>query len=294
MVQTIFARRMVRGVTPRGSGEKQEHYERMRGMTIALRFQGFLFCFLILAGCAYPRRSTVLTEAPAPYVERAQAPENLWALTFVSGQVPPTARGGLAWDKAGGLPDPEVRLYVNDVLIFTTNPVADTLTPRFDAVLPSNLPIAPDDLVRIEMWDSEQVRDSPIGIYRGRGLPDTAVVGVDATVRLEGGATVVLRVGKPKAFKGVGVALFEVRPDALLLVDVLPLSPAGRAGLRSGDRVVAIGGARVKDLGEARSVSALSMAVDQRAPVEVQSRDGQTRELTLDDGPVWLTMSDVE
>ncbi len=237
-------------------------------------------------GCAYPRRSTSLSPAPENATSVA-VPENVWQLEFRSAHIPPRDRGGHEWDDDAG-PDPFIRLYRGEELLWESEPVSDTLEPEFGVTLPKNVYMPPDEELRIELWDQD-VSDHIIGTWRGRGLPPNALPDADARIMLEGGATVVMRVHRPRAHRGVGITLFEARGSALRIVEVEQFSPAGRAGIEVGDDIVKIGDKDVSDLNDAQAASALSLALDREEPLIVET-DGEQRTVTMDRGFVWLSM----
>jgi membrane-associated protease RseP (regulator of RpoE activity) len=246
---------------------------------------------LSLVGCVYPRRGTSLTPVRR---ERAtgsfNAPPHIWQLTVVDANVRPRKSGDLHWDGGEGLPDPFVRVYRGEELVFETGTIDDTLEPAWNATLPRNFRIPPDAPLRIEVWDRDSVGSDPIGIYRTRGLPDNALPDADARLMLEGGSWLTIRATAPRPHRGVGIEEYEVRPEALVVMRVLPFSPAGRAGIEAGDRIVAVGDERVAALNEARAASALSMAASRDRTLTVKDEGGEERQVDLDRGYVWLTM----
>jgi predicted metalloprotease with PDZ domain len=88
----------------------------------------------------------------------------------------------------------------------------------------------------------------------------------------------------------VGVRLFEVHGSDLQIVEVEPFSPAARADLVAGDRIVAIGGQTVSQLGSQRASGALSMAAERQEALRVVNAQGTERTVTLDRGYVWLIL----
>lgn len=240
-------------------------------------------------GCAYPRRTTSLSPLRGT-VDSSSAPANVWSLRVTGGVIPPRSRGDLAWDGSDGLPDPFVRIYRNDELVWESETLQDTLAPAWNAQLPKNLFAPPDAMYRFEIWDRDEVGADPVGIYRNRGLPPNVVPGADARVMLDSGAQLALHLGPPQAHHGVGIRLYEVRGDALVVIEVETHSPAGRAGLAPGDAIIAIGGQSVSALGSQRAPGALSMAGQRREALRVRGSNGQTREVQLDQGYTWLVM----
>jgi len=248
-----------------------------------------LLAVALAAGCAYPRRSTAITPVEGRDLSVAD-PDALWQLEIVSAVVPPRQRSGMTWDDGGGDADPYVRIYRADELVYESPTLDDTVEPEWNVTLPRNITVPADQEIRIELWDRDEIDSDPVGIWRGNGMPPNALPGAEARVYLEGGASVTLRVTRPRPHRGLGVPLYEVRDDALIVLEVIDQSPAGRADLRPGDRIVAIGESRISDLSEAQAAGALSMALDRRQPLTVQREGAPPRQIELDRGYVWLTM----
>lgn len=251
-----------------------------------------LWVGLSLVGCVYPRRGTSLTPVRSERTSGTfNAPAHIYQLTIANAQVRPRKSGDLPWDSDGeGRPDPFVRVYRGEELLFETEQVNDTLTPEWETTLPRNVRLPPDHRVRIEVWDSDNIGNDPVGIYNGRGLPSNAAAGGDARIMLEGGSWLTVRAEAPRPHRGVGIEEYEVRPGELVVQRVLPFSPAGRAGIEAGDRIVGIGDQRVADLNEAQAASALSMAANRQSQLTVKDADGRERQVDLDRGYVWLAM----
>lgn len=250
-------------------------------------------CVMLLVGatgCVYPRRATSLTPVHPDSAARLAAPDALWQLTVVGAEIPPRKRGDLHWDEGGGAPDPFVRIYRDEQLLFETAVIDDSFEPRWDVTLPRNVHIPPDAALRVELWDRDTVGSDPIGQYRGRGLPPNAMPDIDARLMLEGGSTVILRVSAPRPHRGVGIEEYELRPDELRILRVAAYSPASRANLAPGDAIVAIGERRVSAMSDVQAASALSMASQRGEFLTVRGPDGRERTVELDRDFVWQSM----
>ncbi|HJL00564.1 MAG TPA: PDZ domain-containing protein [Polyangiaceae bacterium LLY-WYZ-15_(1-7)] len=255
----------------------------MRGLALV----ALLALLTSLGACVHPRRSTSLS--PVQDASSLNHPSNVWRLRFTKFIVPPRQRGGQPWDDDGSTADPFVRVYRGDQLLFESEPVRNELQPDLEGVVTENLYLPTTDELRIELWDSDQVLPAPIGTWRGRGLPRSALPGADANLMLEGNATVAFRVEPPEAFRGTGIELYEARGGGLKVLAVIERSPAGRAGVGVGDLILEIDGEPVSDLGEGRAASQLSMAGSRGSRLRVRHENGQEEDVELDRGYVWPT-----
>lgn len=81
-------------------------------------------------------------------------------------------------------------------------------------------------------------------------------------------------------YEGVGIILGEDAHHQIIVLSVLPNSPAQKAGIQSGDMILSVGGTKVSDLG----LSQISSAIRGQAGTEVSltlQRDSETRDFTL-------------
>jgi carboxyl-terminal processing protease len=81
-------------------------------------------------------------------------------------------------------------------------------------------------------------------------------------------------------FVGLGVELKAI-DGVLAIVRVIPNSPAKRAGLREGDRIVAVGGRSTRELCTDRAANLLQGEEGTTVKLTVAGAAGQTREVTL-------------
>ncbi|HEY2734812.1 MAG TPA: PDZ domain-containing protein [Polyangiales bacterium] len=228
--------------------------------------------------------------SPAPdSAEPQTAPDNLWSIRFVDAQLPEFKGGGLQWDSDGTPPDPFVRLVINGRKIWESPVQRDTRHPVWNTTLPRNIYVPPGANFRIELWDDDAATNDPAGVLLRSGLPETARPDALAHLGLDNLATVTVIVSAPRASRGLGVA-FEEHSDALVLLSVEPFSPAARAGLKTGERIVAIGDSRVSQLTAAKAASELSLSSDHGSTLVVADEHGKEREVPLDRDFLWLLM----
>lgn len=233
--------------------------------------------------CIYPRHATPsLTVTQSP-VDRATQPEHLWQLQVVRVDIPRQKRTGSSWDEDGGAPDPYIVLRVGGNERWRTEAAEDSFDPKFT---PSpNLAFDRAERLRIELWDRDGMASDPIGMYEGKFLSDI-ILDADTALKMDGGASVTLRLRKPEPKQGVGIEEYELRPAALVVMAVTPNSPASRAKLKSGDRIVAIEGKAVRSMSPEQAETALSLAAQNRSELTVERGKAKTKR-KLDNGYIW-------
>ena len=246
-----------------------------------------LLVSIVGAGCAYPRKSTALSVVKAAG-NSISSPDDVWRIRFTSADIPSVQRSGAAWDDDGTGPDTFVRIYRADELIFESAVTKDQIKPQFKFPVTENLWLPSHKEIRIELWDKDSGISNPVGIWKGRGLPPTALPGADARVMLEGKTQLNFQVMQPEAHRGVGIPLYELKGSELSILEVIERSPAGRAGLVPGDSIVEIDGKPVTDYSDAQAASALSMASSRQTKMVVLKGKSQKRvPVDVDNGYVW-------
>jgi len=175
--------------------------------------------------------------------------------------------------------DKDRQIWKSPVIENSRSPV------EFDPTQAANLTFDRSARLGLQLWDEDSVGADPIGVYQGKVLAE-AILDSPLVVKLDSGASVTLRILPPKPMLGTGVDDYEIRPGALYIVSVVPNSPASRAGLERGDKVIAIGGKTVKALGKEGAASALALAAQNEAELTVQ-RGKAVRKVKLDKGFVW-------
>lgn len=228
--------------------------------------------------------------APPTLAKIEDRPAELWTFHFVGAELPEFKGAGLPWDSDGTPPDPFIRLIIDKRVVWESPVLENTRRPEWNVTLPRNVEIPEDATFRLELWDRDTaVSADPAGAITRSGLPGTALPDAVARLTLDNLGMISVIVSAPRAQQGVGIS-FEVRPDALIVLRVERYSPAARAGILKGERIVAIGPQRVSELGDDESTSDLSLANEKGAALTVAGAKGNERQVTLDKGFIWLVM----
>ncbi len=220
-----------------------------------------------------------------------QRPENVWTIRVLEALIPQTKQAGLPWDEDESGPDPFIRLYVDDRLIWESAPIHNSYSPQWNAAVPRNVLVKRDARFKLEVWDRDTpVSADPIGRLKSLGLPPLAQPDAIARLTLDTGAILTIVVSPPRAHEGVGILKYEVHNECLYVLEVEERSPAGRAGIRNGDHITGIDGLRVSTLNSTQSATLLSLAAKRGYLLDVADDTGQERKVRLDRGYIWLTM----
>ncbi|MFO0557070.1 MAG: PDZ domain-containing protein [Polyangiales bacterium] len=241
-----------------------------------------------VVGCAavFPQYTTSARDIPAALREQGgftPPPDTLHHLGMVSAECPRLTRDGRPWD-GDGAPDLYVVFLRNGEEVFRSRTVNNSFTPTWS--LPTDaidLFVRNSDVFRVELRDD----DGPlapadfVGMTEVRdGVPSEARDSSQWTLRLEGGATVVLSSHPPEPRIGMGVT-FEYRIDYVSLVSVAEAGPANTAGLRAGDRVVRINGTAVSAMSELQVRQAFDRVMMQDLTVAVERSGSAAFEATV-------------
>lgn len=95
------------------------------------------------------------------------------------------------------------------------------------------------------------------------------------------------------SFSGVGMML-EDSPEGPVVVSVLPDTPAERAGIRSGERIVAVDGEDVRGMPLSAIVSLVTGEAGTQVTLELESEDGSSQEFELTRAEIDLPLVDSE
>lgn len=239
--------------------------------------------------CAYPRRTTHIVPLPPGAVALSDRPAGMWQLELIGAELPVRKRTGLPWDDDNSPPDPFVRLFVGGRMIWESEVLEDTSRPEWNVTLPRNVLLARGGRFHVEVWDHDSaVSADPIGTHSSNGRPSALLPNTSSRLLLGTTGAVVMRITPPVPHSGVGLEV-EVRSDALVVLQVMPHSPASRSGIQVGDRIVGFGPERVANLGDDEAFGRLALAVDRGTQIQVRSKgQHEERSITFDKAPLWL------
>lgn len=237
----------------------------------------------LLSGCGavFPRYTTATRPPPPGFLDAnrlSPPPESVRRITFLSATLPPQRADGRGWDDDGA-PDMYVVLYRNGVEIFRSH-VAQDQTRAVWRDAAETVYVPPSARMRVEVWDDDGAFRDPVGQAEFSGVPLGAQGGGEHLIRLEGGAQLVIRVEPPPPRLGLGVT-YEVHADHLRVVEVEAVSPASTAGLRAGDRIIAIDGQRVDALGEPGARQAMDRGALRELALRVVRGDSAPEEMIV-------------
>lgn len=245
-------------------------------------------------GCpaVYPEIGTRLKVAPKDAHLEPGPPEELFWIRIVSAVVPEKTRDGRKWDQVlGSLPDPYAKLYVNGAELMRTTVESNTLTPTWPDAPRGNWEIPPGAKLRVELWDSSPINDSPIGIKDfGRPMPDELIEG-RYRMELKGGGEIVIAFEPAHPMFGLGF-WFELRNDAAFVTRFVQGSPAERAGMQKGDEILSINGKQVAGLKPEEVRSQLNSVPLAGVDLVLRRPDGTTVSVNLKEGPIYPTFGE--
>lgn len=243
-----------------------------------------LLSLLAASGCfvLYPELAARLRQPAPGQALDPPPPDDIRWLRIVSARIPERTRDGRSWDD-GGLPDPYARVLVNGQEILRTGVQSDTLEPTWPGSPSGNFRVVPGDRLRVELWESNPLVDTPIGI---RELASPSFAAGELHVELEGGGSLTLAFEPARARIGLGLSV-ELRPGTAVISRVMAGGSAERAGLAKGDEVLEIDGRPVRRMSAGEIQSALNAAPHGGLTLLVKHPTGKTERVRVLEGPVY-------
>lgn len=193
---------------------------------------------LVLGACAavFPEMKTPVRTPSGEALVEPPPGDDLFLIYFERALVPNRTRDGREWD-----PNPFAQLVVNGEALVKTPVAYSNRKPTWPDERLANYRVRAHDEVWLELWDDGALSNVPI--CRRRIWTITEFLETrNQEVECDGGARVWLRVAPARPLLGLGLS-YELRgSDGVRVTRVIGQSPASRAGLSEGDRILAIQG----------------------------------------------------
>jgi hypothetical protein len=247
------------------------------------------------AGCSvvYPEVQT-----PVRSVDRRPLdppPKDVMWISLKGASVPAETRDGRKWgnDLTGPKPDPYALLFLNGQLLIKTPAQPGTLNPSWPNAPAGNFRLRDGDRFRVELWDSGTLHDKPIGIKDIGMLADDEIqIAAEGGVECDSGARV--RIAFEPAHARVGLGFhYELRIGESYVTRVYEESPAGRAGIKPGDRIMSLDGKLVADLKPTEVQSILNTPRLEGLAMTVQHPQGASVSVSLKEGAIYPLFSEI-
>lgn len=246
-------------------------------------------CAILACAAVYPEMKTAVREAPQGHQADPPPAPHLYYVYFDGAWVPPKDQGGLAWP--AGDPDPFAKLIVDDVERIKTPVESGTREPTWPKQKKENLSIRPGAQIFVELWHNSPMTNHPLCRAKVRNI-DAIREGGEGEIWCDSGARVRLHVEPAKALIGIGL-YYETRGrDGVRVTRVVSNSPAARAGLAAGDRILAIQGKNVSTMDALQVRSAINLHSRTGLKLDVWFRDGKRHLIELKEGALYPTAED--
>lgn len=259
-----------------------------------MRTSWLSFVVLALAGCGavYPEISSPVRSPPAGRALDPAPPKNLVYIVFSGAKIPSKTRDGRQWDSLGGAaPDPFAKLFLNDRELIRTPVQANTLEPTWPDQKKANYRLPENGAYRLEVWDSNAINNRPICMKTLHDLTED-VGPAPVEIECDSGARVVLRIEPAHARWGLGFS-YELRTQgSVSITRVIDESPAARAGLVAGDKVIQIQGKPVAKMDDGEPQSLINANADVGIELVLRGANGQDRKMTVKEGVIYPGSAD--
>lgn len=232
---------------------------------------------LVLLGCGavYPEVSAPVRPAPGQGELEPPAPEDIVYVDFVRAHIPRTTRDGRAWGQTEGSgPNAFAKLIVDGRDILVTPITSGTLEPTWPEQRRANYRIGRGADVRVELWDEKTMKNRPICLKRLGSLQDEVAPTPVEFVCEESGARIVMNILPGRPLLGLGLYYELQGAGGVRVTRVVEESPASRAGITPGTRVLVLQGRSVQEMD----------ALDVKSAINANSRTGVSMELLTPEG----------
>jgi hypothetical protein len=251
-----------------------------------------LFLTIAVAACpaVFPELGTRTRTIPTGQPLDPPPPADLRWIRFVSARIPDHTRDGRTW-QANGKASPYAKLLINGVELFRTSIESNTLTPTWPGSPRGNFHVAPTDRLRVELWDSNPINDTPIGVRELGAASDIKEFDGQVRVEIEESSGEVLLAFQPAhAVSGLGL-WYELRTAGCAITRLLEGSPAERAGILPGDEVLKIGAREASTMTPEELRSTFNAVPLDGLKMMIKHAAGAIAEVLLKEGPIYPTFA---
>ena len=256
-----------------------------------LRCVGLGALALTALGCSavYPEMGTRVRAPVADEALEPAPPTDLYYIAFEGAIIPNHTQDGREW--SGGGPDPYAKLKVGERDLIVTPTQSSTRRPSWPDQTQANYRLEPGAELTVEMWDARAGTDHPICVTRVLDI-DHIRDGGNNELQCDSGARVFLTVQPARPVLGIGL-FYELRgTDGVRVTRVVSESPAARAGLKPGDRILAIQGTPVGDLDALGVRGKINGNTRTGLMLDVLFVDGKHGAVELEEGPIYPVSGD--
>ena len=213
-------------------------------------------------------------------------PASVVWLRIASARVPAARANGNPWDEDGSPPDPYVVLSVDGEKILQSAPISDDVAPTWMKGPHGNFEIPDGAKVHLEVIDDDGLSGDTIAAADvSPPRADEAKGGIES-YDLGGGVTVGLGVEPAHALYGLGFD-YKFVLQSCHLTKVFAHGPAGRAGMRVGDEIIEVGGAKVSELSADNLRTSFGPVPRQGLMLQVLHEGETTQAVHIAEGPVY-------
>jgi hypothetical protein len=245
----------------------------------------------LLAGCpaVYPEMKTPVRPATG---DLEAPPAELRWVAFKGATIPRESDSSRAWGVVGdAAPDPYAILFLNGEVLIKTPVQSNTYEPTWPGAPSGNFWIHDKDRLRVELWNSNPVKDRPIGVRDLGSLGEAAKTIGTLDVDWSSGAQ--LRIAVEPAHARVGYGLtYDLRVGEAYVVGTFEQCPASRAGIRAGDQILSVNGKLVAQMVEGELQTLMNSPKPQGIAIKVRHEDKQELTVTLKEGAIFPLYSE--
>jgi membrane-associated protease RseP (regulator of RpoE activity) len=239
------------------------------------------FALVVGCGAVYPELRTPVRPVSGSQ-ELEGPPSDVYFVYFVGAVIPSKTRDGRELN-----PDPFARLLIDEVEAIVTPVEPRTRRPSWPQQRYANYRIAARQGVMVEVWDDNPLNDMPICREMIQNFAALASEGRHEIECHDSGARVTIAVEPAHPLFGMGL-YYELRGSSGVFVTrVAGQSPAARAGVMKGDRIVAIAGKPTAKMDALAVRSAVNSHVRTGLLLDLISLDGKFKSVELREGAIY-------